>query len=212
MIDFNLLPRQYRARKLSLSAMRPWLFVITSILVFVLARYQYSITHSDLQSVGRDLENVQAELDNYQPLIEEKGALEARINSIKDEIFEIETAYQFVSIQTIEWSDVINTMIENAPSGLDFTSVSQSTEGVVLLGITEDYHLPLTFSERLKLMGLNSTVSVESIVKVAPAEPDDAEIVGDEEVSEPVAPIETEGPPLYEFEITLDFDSEVDGP
>ncbi len=212
MIDFNLLPRRYRARKLSLTAMRPWLFVITSILVFVLARYQYSISHSALQSVGRDLEKVQAELDNYQPLIEKKDALEAQINSINDEIFEIEAAFQFVAIQTIEWSSIINTVIENAPSGLDFTSVYQSTEELVLLGVTEDYHLPLTFSEELEAMGLSSTVSVESIVKVAATETEEAEIEGDEGVSELVAPIETEGPPQYEFEITLDFYSLVEGP
>jgi hypothetical protein len=162
--------------------------------------------------VGRDLEKVQAELGNYQPLIEKKDALEAQINSIKNEIFELETAFQFAAIQTIEWSDIINTVIENAPSGLDFTSVYQSTEEVVLQGVTEDYHLPLTFSEELEVMGLNSTVSVESIVKVAPAETEEAEIIGDEEVSEPVAPIETEEPTLYEFEITLDFYSEVEGP
>ena len=227
MIDFNLLPGQYRARKLSLTAMRPWLFVVTSILVFGLARYQYSITHSGLQSVGRDLEEVQAELDNYLPLIEEKGALEAQITIANAEIYEIETAYEFVAIQTIVWSDIINTVIENAPSGLDFTSVSQSMEELVLLGITEDYHLPLTFSEELEAMGLSPTVSVVSIVKVAPAETEGAEIEVDEEVSEPVAPIEiegdesvsesvapieTEGPPQYEFEITLNFYSEVEGP
>lgn len=212
MIDFNLLPRRYRARKLSLTAMRPWLFVITSILVFVLARYQYSISNSALQSVGRDFEKVQAELENYQPLIEKKDALEAQINRMNGEIFEIETAFQFVAIQTIEWSSIINTVIENAPSGLDFTSVYQSTEELVLLGVTEDYHLPLTFSEELEAMGLSSTVSVESIVKVAAAETEEAEIEGDEGVSELVAPIETEGPPQYEFEITLDFYSVVEGP
>jgi hypothetical protein len=199
--------------------MRPWLFVVTSILVFVLARYQYSIAHSGLQSVGRDLEKVQAELDNYLPLIEEKDALEAQINNANAEIFEIETAYQFVTIQTVEWSDIINTVIENAPSGLDFTSVYQSTDELVLMGVTEDYHLPLTFSEELEAMGLSPTVSVVSIVKVARAESERAaieseegEIEGDEDVSEPVAPIETEGPPQYEFEIILDFYSEVEGP
>jgi len=212
MIDFNLLPRRYRARKLSLTAMRPWLFVITSILVFGLAMYQYSIAYSGLQSVGRDLERVQAGLDNYQPLIEEKDALEAQLNSVRDEIFEIEAAFQFVAIQTIEWSDVLNSVFENAPSGLDFTSVSQSTEELVLMGVTEDYHLPLSFSEELEALGLSTTVSVEAIVKVAAAETEEAEIEGDEELSEPLAPIETEGPPLYEFEITLDFASEVEGP
>ncbi len=199
--------------------MRPWLFVVTSILVFVLARYQYSIAHSGLQDVGRELEKVQAELDNYLPLIEEKDALEAQINIAYGEIFEIETAYQFVTIQTVEWSGIINTVIENAPSGLDFTSVYQSTDELVLMGVTEDYHLPLTFSEELEAMGLSPTVSVVSIVKVAPAESEGAaieseegEIEGDEDVSEPVAPSETEGPPQYEFEITLDFYSEVEGP
>ncbi len=200
--------------------MRPWLFVVTSILVFVLARYQYSIAHSGLQDVGRELEKVQAELDNYLPLIEEKDALEAQINIAYGEIFEIETAYQFVTIQTVEWSGIINTVIENAPSGLDFTSVYQSTDELVLMGVTEDYHLPLTFSEELEAMGLSPTVSVVSIVKVALAEIEREEdvsepvapIEGDEDVSEPVAPIETEGPPQYEFEITLDFYSEVEGP
>lgn len=211
MIDFNLLPSRYRARKLSLTAMRPWLFLITSILVFVLARYQYSIAHSGFQSVGRDLEKVQAELDNYQPLIAQKDALDVHINSIKDEIFEIEAAYQFVAIQTVEWSDIINRVIENAPAGLDFTSVFQSTDELVLRGVTEDYHLPLTFSEELEAMGLSPSVSVESIVQVAPAETEEAEIEGVEEVSEPLAVIETEGPPQYEFEIILDFNSELEG-
>lgn len=216
MINLNLLPRRYRARKLSLSAMRPWLFVVTSILVFVLARHQYSIAHSGFQSVGRDLERVQAELDNYQPLIEEKDALEAQMTSAYAEISEIEAAYKFFAIQTIEWSAIINTVIENAPSGLDFTSVFQSTDELVLQGVTEDYHLPLTFSEQLEAMGLSPSVSVESIVKVPPAETEEAETEeeneGAEEVSELVSEIETEGPPQYEFEIILAFDLEVEVP
>lgn len=199
MIDINLIPSRYQARKLKLRSLRPWLFILASALVLVFALQHYARVHARMRSVEGDLATVQGALSDYQPLIEERDALISQLDGAKLQIAEIEDAYQAIDIQNVIWSEILDFAVQTAPPDVEFTFVDQSAGVVVISGVAERYLSPITFADDLAASGRFEDVLIESIVKVEPA----LEVVAEEgeDAEEPTVIALPE--PVYEFEITL---------
>src|SRR3990172_6627404 len=80
-LDLDFLPERYRPRRLTLRSLRPALFVLGfALLLIPLGRY-WGEARLQLAAVEASLTQVQANLQGYQPLAEERAGLEARIAS-----------------------------------------------------------------------------------------------------------------------------------
>ena len=197
MIDVNILPERYRRRKVSLVSSRPWLFALAYMLLLIPAVKLSSNGATWLREVEADLAGVQTALAEYRPLAEEKADLEARIAEARNQISQVEIASQSATIQTIVWSDVLRLITGQAPAGADLTILDQSETGVVIVGVTDDHRLALRYADELSGMGVFSSVTVESLVKISPPEPE----AGDEAAEQ--VPSQQ-----YEFEISLELFAE----
>ncbi|GMR09995.1 MAG: hypothetical protein BMS9Abin28_0816 [Anaerolineae bacterium] len=195
MVDVNILPERYRRRKLTLVSAKPWLFLLAYLLVLIPAVKVFSDSAAWLNRTEADLDRVQTALDQYRPLAEEKSALEMQIAEVRNEISQVEIASQSATIQTIVWSDLLRSIIDRAPAGVELAILDQSETRVRIVGVTDDHRLALRYADELDGLGLFFTVTVDSLVKIIPPEPD---------------PNDTQdnAPPYYEFEITLELFAE----
>lgn len=200
MIDLNILPEVYRKRKITLSALRPWLFLLTFGLILIPTLQLYSKASLELSRVEGDLAKVQAALDDYKPLAEEKAALEAKIEEALDQAGEIESATDSATIQEIVWSDVLQHILRIAPAGMELTIIDQLGYEVVIVGVAEGHRLPMSYADDLMKSGLFVSLVVNSIVQIKESEPTPAEPVG-------LVP-----PPLYEFEMSLILPGQAETP
>ena len=197
-LDLNILPDQYRRRKLSLRAARPWLFVVAYALLVIPTHRLYASAANELNRVEVELVRVQSALDDYEPLTEEKDAFASKIEEVESQIDEIETIAQSSSIQEITWGNVLRLIVRTVPVGIELTMVEQSGYEVVIIGVAENRQLPPSLADALKESGLFANVVINSLIKILPPEPK-----GDE--------VPTTIPlPKYEFEISLDLDGKVE--
>lgn len=200
MIDLNILPEVYRKRKITLSALRPWLFLLAFGLILIPTLQLYSKASLELNWVEGDLAKVQAALDDYKPLAEEKAALEEKIEKALDQAGEIESATDSATIQEIVWSDVLHNILRIAPAGIELTIIDQLGYEVVIVGVAEGHRLPMSYADDLMESGLFVSLVVNSIVQIKEPEP----IPG-----EPISP---DSLPLYEFEMSLILPGQAETP
>ena len=192
-LDLNLLPEQYRRRRLSLHAARPWALLLAFVLLLFPSYKLYHAANLDSSRVEADLTRIQSVLDNYVPLIEEKDALLAKIEAIESQIDEIETAAQSAIIQEITWGSLLRSIVRMVPAGVELTTVDQSGYEVLIEGVAENRYLTPSLADTLEESGLFASVVINSLVRTIPPEPSGDEIY-------PSVPV-----PQYEFEIQLEL-------
>jgi len=152
----------------------------------------------ELRRVEVELARVQFIVDDYKPLVDEKDALQARIEESVNKSAEIEVVAQDAMIQEIAWSNILHSIVQTVPAGVELTMVDQSGYEVVIVGIAESRRLPPSLADALEESGLFAEVVINSLVKFIPPEPSGDEIPA------------TVPPPQYEFEISLDLGGEVE--
>lgn len=205
-LDLNFLPEHYRGRgRRTLVTLRPWLFLLGFALLLIPSGRLFVQRSADLARVKGELSVVSEALQGYQPLADERAALEARIRSAEAQIVEIQAAYDTVSIQRVIWSDLLPIILGEAPEGLHITLVDQAEFEIVLEGLAEAYPLPSAFVDRLDSLGEFESITIQSVVRLIPedeptiVEPSEAEGEEAEGTAEP----EPERPILYRFAISL---------
>jgi hypothetical protein len=192
LLDLNLLPQGYR-RRLNLRSALPWFLLGCYALLLVPLLWFYGSRTVYLEQVQASLASVQHALDNYQPLALEKTALENELEDILRQSGEIEAAAGSATIQEIMWSDVLRSITQMAPGGIEWVSIDQREREVVIIGAADDHRLPLAFADTLTASGQFNSVLVDSLVRLEPEAPE----------SETVEQIQAS--PRYEFEIRLDL-------
>src|SRR3989304_4159033 len=80
-LDLDFLPERYRPRRLTLRSLRPALFVLGFALLLIPLERFWGQARLQLAAVDASLTRVQADLQGYQPLAEERAGLGARIAS-----------------------------------------------------------------------------------------------------------------------------------
>jgi len=198
MIDLNILPERYRKRKLTLTAARPWMFLLAYALLLIPIIRLFTEANLELKRVESDLASVQSSLAEYRPLAEEKEAIKAQIEEVIRQAGEIESATQSATIQEIVWSNVLNDILRIAPDGVEIAIVDISGHEMVIMGVAENHWLPISLADDLLESGLFTSVIVNALVQLNPPDPSAGET------------IEPAPPPEYEFEITLILGGEVE--
>src|SRR3990172_426068 len=123
-LDLDFLPERYRPRRLTLRSLRPALFVLGfALLLIPLGRF-WGEARLQLAAVEGSLTQVQADLQGYQPLAEERAGLEARIASAQAASAEIQIAYDSVDIQDITWNRVLSRALSVRPEGVEVVRLS----------------------------------------------------------------------------------------
>jgi Tfp pilus assembly protein PilN len=197
-LDLNFLPERYRGRRLRLSTLRPWLFLLSFGLMLIPSVRVMSANLGGLAAVQSAFAAVSGELEAYQPLAEERSALEARIAAAQAESQAIEVAYQTINIHRVTWSELLPRILRAVPDGLVLTLVSHSEEQVILEGLAAEYALPSAFADRLGLLPDFAAVTIQSVERLLPEEQPLSEPTGETQAPD-------ELPFLYRFEITLQF-------
>ncbi len=165
-IDLNFLPERYRRHKLTLKAMRPALFALGfALLLIPLSRY-WTESRSRLLLIEDALARVQAELQGYEPLAEERTQLETRIESAQAASAEIQAAYETVNIQNTTWNRLILRSLAAVPARARIDRLAQSGEEVVFEGIAEAYALPSIYADSLRGLGDYGEVIIQSITRI----------------------------------------------
>ena len=197
-LDLNFLPERYRGPRLRLSVLRPWLFLLSFALLLIPSIQLMSRHLGALATIQSAFETVSAELDTYQPLADERAALEGRISSAGAQASAIEAAYQIINIHRVTWSDLVPHILAAVPDGLTLTLVNHSAEEVILEGLATEYGLPSAFADNLQALPDFRAVIIQSVQLLLPEE-------------QPAVALEAEGespaepPVLYKFQITLHF-------
>jgi hypothetical protein len=188
-LDLDFLPEHYRPRRLTLRSLRPALFVLGfALLLIPLGRF-WGEARQQSALVQARLAQVQADLQGYQPLADERAGLEARIASAQAAAAEIQLAYDSVDIQDITWNQLLSRMLVARPEGVELTRISQEETEVVLEGLALLHDEPSSYAEALAGLGEFSQVVLQSVAVVEP-------------VVDPEAPAEAEPPQVhYTFEI-----------
>ena len=204
-IDLNFLPERYRRRKLTLKALRPAFFALGFALLLIPLSQYWNGSRNRLLLVEAALERVQSELQDYEPLAEERTRLETRIEAAHAASAEIQAAYDTVNIQNVTWNQMISRSLTVVPNGIRIERVSQSGDELVFEGTAEAYALPSAFADNLRDLGDYGEVIIHSIARIEPQEAEEileAEAESEEEAEgEPVAGEELI-PPAYRFEIS----------
>ena len=199
-LDLNFLPERYRGRRLRLTVLRPWLFLLGfSLLLIPSAQLLWRHTHQ-LAAVEADLATVSGELEGYQPLAEERSQLEGRTAAAGEQAAAIEAAYQTINVQRVTWSELIPRILSAVPDGLVITLINHSTEEVTLEGLAAAYELPSAFADGLEKLPDFSAVIIQSVEWLTPEQEIAVEFPSE---SEPTP----EDSPIYTFQINLRFPS-----
>lgn len=167
-LDLNFLPERYRGRRLRFSALRPWLLLISFALLTVPVADLLQRHSATLDTVQLQFDAVSAALDGYEPLADERAALEARIDAAEAERVEIEAAYEQIDIQPLRWSELIPRLMSAAPSGVHFSSIEQSGAEITIEGIAEAYSLPSQYVDNLAALDELDSVVVQMVTKLEP--------------------------------------------
>ena len=189
-LDLDFLPERYRPRRLSLRSLRPALFVLGfGLLLIPLGRF-WGEARLQLEAVEGSLTQVQADLQGYQPLAEERAGLEARIASAQAASAEIQIAYDSVDIQNITWNRVLSRALSVRPEGVEVVRLSQEQAELVLEGLAVLHHQPSSYAEALASLGDFTEVVLRSVIKLEP-------------LPDPELPADAEAPEVrYYFEIS----------
>ncbi len=197
-LDLNFLPERYRGRRLRLTTLRPWLFLLGFGLLSIpstqlLARYL-----REMSAVQTAFETVSAALEAYQPLADERAQLEGRIASADAQSSAIEAAYQIINIHRVTWSDLVPRILAAVPDGLALTLLNHSAEQVILEGLATEYTLPSAFADKLAELPDFIAVVIQSVELLPPEEEPSVALPAEGETP-------AEQPALYKFQITLQF-------
>jgi len=189
-LDLDFLPERYRPRRLTLRGLRPALFVLGfALLLIPLGRF-WAQARLQVSAVDARLTQVQADLQGYQPLAEERAALEARIASAQAASAEIQIAYDSVDIQDITWNRVLSRTLSVRPEGVEVVRLSQEQAELVLEGLADLHHQPSDYAEALASLGDFTEVVLRSVIKLEP-------------LPDPELPADAEAPQVrYYFEIS----------
>jgi hypothetical protein len=189
-LDLDFLPERYRPRRLTLRSLRPALFVLGfALLLIPLGRF-WAQARLQLSAVDASLTQVQADLQGYQPLAEERAGLEARIASAQAASAEIQIAYDSVDIQDITWNRVLSRALSVRPEGVEVVRLSQEQAELVLEGLADLHHQPSDYAEALASLGDFTEVVLRSVIKLEP-------------LPDPELPADAEAPEVrYYFEIS----------
>lgn len=198
LLDLNLLPEQYRRRKLSFRIIRPWLLMLA--FAFLLAPTTKILVdaNAEVAHLEYELNRAQDALEQFSDVSAEREALVTRLEEALTQAERIEEAYQSVAIQHIDWSEVLNSVVRAVPSGVELTDVTQYADEFVLTGVTDNYLLPLTYADRLRATGLFVSVTLEAVDRLDPVE------ISDEIEAEPTPQ------PRFQFEIALGLEEYVE--
>jgi len=189
-LDLDFLPERYRPRRLTLRALRPALFVLSFALLLVPLGRLWRQSRLELNAAEASLTQVQAALEGYQPLAEERASLEARTAAAQAASAEIQTAYDAVDIQDITWNQVLGRVLSVQPQGIEMLRFSQEGTELLLEGRALQHDQPSSFAEALERLGDFQEVVLRSVIRLEP-------------VVDPEQPPEEEAPPaLYGFEIS----------
>ncbi|MEJ2569112.1 MAG: PilN domain-containing protein [Anaerolineales bacterium] len=123
----------------------------------------------------------------------EKDELIAQIEEVKDQSLEIETMAENAVIQEVAWSEILQSIVETIPQGIDLVSIGQLDNEVRLVGLAENRRLPPNLMDDLMDTGLFVEGRIEYMVQQLPEETESGEAVT------------TVSMPAYEFEIMLDI-------
>ena len=197
-LDLNFLPERYRGPRLRLSVLRPWLFLVSFVLLLIPSIQLISRHLGALAAVQSAFGAVSAELEAYQPLADERAELEGRISSAEGQASAIEAAYQIINIHRVTWSDLVPRILAAVPDGLALTLVNHSAEEVLLEGLATEYGLPSAFADELAELPDFSAVIIQSVQLLLPEEQPAVELEAEGETP-------AEPPVLYKFQITLQF-------
>jgi Tfp pilus assembly protein PilN len=198
MLDLNILPDRYRRRRLSLRTLRLW-FIMLAFAGLIYPSYViYSQADEALKRQEMKLAGIQMVLDEYEPLVEEKDALLAQIEEVENQSLEIESVAENAVIQEKLWSEILESIVNIIPEGVDLVSIKQRDNEVLVVGLADDRRLPPSFVDALLDSGIFGEVRIEYMVKEPPEETESEEII---------APILS---PVFEFEIMLDLGDEIE--
>ena len=206
-LDLNFLPDRYRRRGLrTLIALRPWLLLLGFALLLVPSGQLFVKRTTDLARVEGELSMVSEALQGFQPLANERTALEARISSAEAQIVEIQAAYSTASILRVTWSDLLPVILGETPEGVHITLVDQADFEIVLEGLAEAYFLPSSFVDRLESLDEFESVTIQSVVRLTQEEEPAIVVLvaeGEGEEAEETVELEPEPASLYRFVISL---------
>jgi Tfp pilus assembly protein PilN len=192
-LDLNILPPRYRRRRLSLHTLRLWLMMLAFAGLIYPSHVVYRRADVALKRQELNLAEVQKDLDAYEPLVAEKDELIAQIEEVQEQSLEIETVAENAVIQEVAWSEILQSIVETIPQGIELISIGQLDNEVRVVGLAENRRLPPIFMDDLMETGIFVETRIEYMIQQLPDETESEEVVK----SPPT--------PGYEFEIMLDI-------
>lgn len=193
LLDINILPREYQRKGIPWRAILPWLLLTVLASLLIPTGRAYLVARSRHLAAEQQLALAQSALEEFEPFIERKEALEQEIETVHSQAAQIEAAAQDAAIERIRWSEILSLILASAPEGLTITEYSQMEAQIVIQGTADHHMLPLTFADALTNADPVNSAIIESLDRFSPRPPEGEDFP------------DGDPPSQYRFEITLEI-------
>lgn len=153
--DFNLLPEEYRARRLLTPRARLLLIFVGEVLLFVL------VLQARGEAAATGLQGLQARFFGQAGTTSQVEELQVRLEELRTERQTLIKARTQVEAKRIDWAAILTGITRSAPEGLKLASLRQSGQTLTLTGTGPSPDAVLEFRSRLR----ESEIITDAILK-----------------------------------------------
>lgn len=164
-LDLNILPEQYRPRRLPRRAVILWA-VVAGFALFLLPFYiLFASVRGDVARLEADLRRAQDELQALGTPVPEIVELTDTLSQTVAMASRVEEAYSTILASRIDWSDVMAAINSYDPAQISLTSIEQADSRITLKGKGVDDSVVYAYADTLKASGLFSRVDLQFVGK-----------------------------------------------
>jgi Tfp pilus assembly protein PilN len=164
-VDLDLLPDEYKPRKVSKTSTVLVIVVLLMVCLAGLFIFLKTNTDSQIDSLEDELVTVTAEYNAARNLVTEGKALQGQIDAAESKLEAIEEDYEIYKEDLILWSVIIRQIDDAIPgTRLSLKSITQSGSSINLVGTANEDNYVYNYATNLEENEYFWDVTVKSIV------------------------------------------------
>lgn len=165
-IDLNILPEQYRPRRVPASTIILWLVAIGFAFLLIAFNFLSANIREDIIRLEADLQAAQEDLDTVSTPAPEVQELMNTLAQVQESASELQEAYPTIVAGRMDWAAVMAVISNYDPAQLTLTSITQADNQITLKGRATDNSAVFSYVDALEASGLFSRVDLRSVSKV----------------------------------------------
>lgn len=166
-VNLNILPDRHRKSGLSLLVVLAFLLWAVLLGLTYPAGKNYLEVQQAFSQNRAELNRLQAEAENYQPLTDRLEEVRQQIQAAEEEAAQIRSRYQEIQFDSTRWSERLSSILDTVPQGVQLQEINQSGSVVEINGTAASYQRVLLLAENLHEQGGFPQVQIDSIIFIS---------------------------------------------